>query len=192
MRVSFSRVIFVIPFKAFIFKFKFCSIPGFSLNLTLNNPALVESPRLLLLLLLFKSHLTSFVNWPTETLAYSIILSRAHHKCYRFPLSVPNLVSNLAARSSELGFITILVTKPLNCSLKSPYGFGKIRQESRLWRKRRSCLQGRHRKRKRQSLVRKKALSEREVSLRNCISVCYGCNCVYCSLLHASFKDQWG
>ena len=35
-----------ITFKAFIFKFKFCSIPGFSLNLTLNNPALVESPRL--------------------------------------------------------------------------------------------------------------------------------------------------
>ena len=61
---AFSPMIFVIPFresnhqivdknnlteiafKAFIFKFKFCSIPGFSLNLTLNNPALVESPRL--------------------------------------------------------------------------------------------------------------------------------------------------
>ena len=68
---AFARIIFAIPLENLIiklytkriqpnFKFKFCSIPGFSLDLTLNNPALVESPRLLLLLL-FKSHLTSFV-----------------------------------------------------------------------------------------------------------------------------------
>ena len=54
---AFARIIFAIPLENLIiklytkriqpnFKFKFCSIPGFSLNLTLNNPALVESPRL--------------------------------------------------------------------------------------------------------------------------------------------------